>query len=126
MKKDADVVNRLNKTKKELYPDLAAERQAYDRRVSLARKSELQERRNADKSAKAEALRQADLKSYKHLMQVRKLGRARAGSPGCTRRQGVRRADSCSAADVLCNLLEATAGAPHLDRRAAVYRRTAW
>lgn len=37
-----EVINRLNKTKQELYPDLAAQRESYDRGIRLARKSELQ------------------------------------------------------------------------------------
>ena len=83
VKRDPDVLNRLNKTKKELYPDLQAERQAFDRRASSARKSELQERRTADKAAKAEAARQADLRSYKHLMQAgAQLLAGRCGSAG--------------------------------------------
>ena len=70
VRKDSDVVNRLNKTKRELYPDLAAERQAYDRAVSSQRKTEMQQKRSQDKADKEEAMRQADLQSYKHLMQV--------------------------------------------------------
>ena len=37
-----DIVNRLNKTKQELYPDLAAERENYDRGVRAVRKAEVQ------------------------------------------------------------------------------------
>lgn len=37
-----DIINRLNRTKQELYPDLAAERENYDRGIRIARKSELQ------------------------------------------------------------------------------------
>ena len=37
-----DIVNRLNKTKQELYPDLAAERENYDRGIRAARKAEAQ------------------------------------------------------------------------------------
>lgn len=70
VRKDSEAVNRLNKTKKELYPDLAAERQSYDRQVSLQRKTESQQKKSQDKADKEEAMRQADLKSYKHLMQV--------------------------------------------------------
>ena len=39
-----DIVNRLNKTKQELYPDLAAERETYDRGIRAAKKAELQVR----------------------------------------------------------------------------------
>lgn len=37
-----DIVNRLNKTKQELYPDLAAERETYDRGIRAAKKAEVQ------------------------------------------------------------------------------------
>lgn len=37
-----DIVNRLNKTKEELYPDLAAERETYDKGIRAARKVEVQ------------------------------------------------------------------------------------
>lgn len=37
-----DIVNRLNKTKQELYPDLAAERENYDRGIRAVRKAEVQ------------------------------------------------------------------------------------
>ena len=39
-----EVINRLNRTKQELYPDLAAERENYDRGVRLSRKTEMQAR----------------------------------------------------------------------------------
>ena len=37
-----DIVNRLNKTKQELCPDLAAERETYDRGIRAAKKAEVQ------------------------------------------------------------------------------------
>lgn len=37
-----DIVNRLNKTKQELYPDLAAEREHYDRGIRAVRRAEVQ------------------------------------------------------------------------------------
>ena len=37
-----DIVNRLNKTKQELYPDLAAERETYDRGIRAVHKAEVQ------------------------------------------------------------------------------------
>lgn len=37
-----EIINRLNRTRQELYPDLAAERENYDRGIRVARKSELQ------------------------------------------------------------------------------------
>ena len=68
--KSNEVVNRLNRTKKELYPDLAAEREAYDRVIRTQRKADVQAQKRAEKTAKAEAQKQEDLRSYKHLMQV--------------------------------------------------------
>ena len=68
--KSNETVNRLNRTKKELYPDLASERQAYDRTISIQRKADLQAQKKAEKSAKLEAQQQEELRSYKHLMQV--------------------------------------------------------
>ena len=70
VRKDSEVVTRLNKTKKELYPDLQAERQEHDRAVSLQKKTEMQKKRSQDKADKEETMRKADLQSYKHLMQV--------------------------------------------------------
>jgi len=63
-----DIINRLNRTKQELYPDLAAERENYDRGIRIARKSELQTASKAEKLAKEEERRQADLRSYKGIM----------------------------------------------------------
>lgn len=68
--KSNEIVNRLNRTKKELYPDLAREREAYDVIIRSQRKEAVQAQKKQDKAAKAEAERQKDLRSYKHLMQV--------------------------------------------------------
>lgn len=68
--KTNEIVNRLNRSKKELYPDLAQEREAYDRVIRTQRKAEVQAQRKADKAAKTEAERQKDLRSYKHLLEV--------------------------------------------------------
>ena len=68
--KSNEIVNRLNRTKKELYPDLALERQAYDNVIRTQRKSEVQAQKKAEKTAKTEAQQQQDLRSYKHLMQA--------------------------------------------------------
>ncbi|KAK9807146.1 hypothetical protein WJX73_000108 [Symbiochloris irregularis] len=67
--KSNDIVNRLNRTKKELYPDLAQDREAYDRTLRGQRKEAVQAQKKQEKAAKAEAERQKDLRSYKHLMQ---------------------------------------------------------
>ena len=69
--KSNEIVNRLNRTKKELYPDLALERQAFDSAIRNERKSEVQAQKKAEKAAKIQAQQEQDLRSYKHLMQVR-------------------------------------------------------
>ncbi|KAL3148688.1 hypothetical protein ABBQ38_014103 [Trebouxia sp. C0009 RCD-2024] len=63
-----DIVNRLNKTKQELYPDLAAERETYDRGIRATKKAEVQDVKKAERAAKEEEQRQADLRSYKNVM----------------------------------------------------------
>ena len=126
-KRSNEIVNRLNRTKTELYPDLAAEREAYNReactmpqlsnltmpgllieltsalvqlsycmaddqlqiqpvgscdrvekhanqssrisQVRQGRKAETQARKKAEKAAHDEAKREAELRSYKHIMQ---------------------------------------------------------
>lgn len=67
-KKDNDILNRLNKTKRETTPDLAAERQAYDKEVSAERKAQVQAVKRAEKAAKEETKREQELRSYKGLM----------------------------------------------------------
>ena len=74
MTKNNEIVNRLNRTKKELYPDLAQEREAYESVVRTQRRSEVQAQKRAEKAAKAEAEHQKDLRSYKHLMQASSVG----------------------------------------------------
>ncbi|BDA46354.1 Coiled-coil domain-containing protein 25 [Coccomyxa sp. Obi] len=62
------IVNRLNATKREEYPDLAAEREAYDKEVRLVRKAEIQAQKRSEKAAKEAAARELDMRSYKHVM----------------------------------------------------------
>lgn len=70
VKRQADVINRMNKTKREEFPDLAAEREAWDREQRSARKAELQATSRQEKVDRDEKKRQEELKSYKALMQV--------------------------------------------------------
>ena len=42
VKKDSEILRRINKTKVELYPDLALERQGYDQAKSAVNKQMLQ------------------------------------------------------------------------------------
>ena len=46
-KRQNEIVNRLNKTKREEYPDLAAEREAYDKEVREEKKQAFREAENA-------------------------------------------------------------------------------
>lgn len=67
-KKNNDIVNRLNRTKKELYPDLEAERAAYDKEVRGRAKAVAVAQRQEEKAAKEEQKRLDELKSYKNIM----------------------------------------------------------
>eukprot|EP00884_Botryococcus_braunii_P005736 jgi/Botrbrau1/15163/Bobra.0149s0028.1 len=64
-----EVVNRLNRTKREHDPDLEKERETWDKQVRAARKSEIMAQKKAETAAKEQAKREADLRSYKHIMQ---------------------------------------------------------
>eukprot|EP01026_Neomeris_dumetosa_P005891 TRINITY_DN1178_c0_g1_i5.p2 TRINITY_DN1178_c0_g1~~TRINITY_DN1178_c0_g1_i5.p2 ORF type:complete len:189 (-),score=31.39 TRINITY_DN1178_c0_g1_i5:427-993(-) len=67
-KKINDIINRINKTKTESYPDLQAERQAYDKEVSKQKKAEMIKQQKVEKSQREERKRQEELKSYSHIM----------------------------------------------------------
>ena len=67
-KKNNDIVNRLNRTKKEAYPDIEAEREAWDREQRGKSKAEAVAQRQQEKSAKEEQKRIDELKSYKNVM----------------------------------------------------------
>mmetsp|Transcript_7415 Transcript_7415/g.21892 ORF Transcript_7415/g.21892 Transcript_7415/m.21892 type:complete len:218 (-) Transcript_7415:5497-6150(-) len=68
-KRSNEIVNRLNRTKREDNPDLAARREAYDQGVRQGQKAERVEAARAEKEARSEASRQAELRSYSSLMQ---------------------------------------------------------
>ena len=67
-KRQNEIVNRLNKTKREEYPDLAAEREAYDKEVREEKKQAFREAENA--RLEEERAREADreARDYKHIM----------------------------------------------------------
>eukprot|EP01024_Parvocaulis_polyphysoides_P050210 TRINITY_DN4888_c2_g1_i1.p2 TRINITY_DN4888_c2_g1~~TRINITY_DN4888_c2_g1_i1.p2 ORF type:complete len:217 (+),score=28.40 TRINITY_DN4888_c2_g1_i1:125-775(+) len=67
-KKNNEIINRLNKTKIERFPDLQIERLQYDKEISRQRKAEVQKQQQAEKEMKEERKRQEELKSYKHIM----------------------------------------------------------
>jgi NFACT protein RNA binding domain len=67
-KKNNDIVNRLNRSKKELYPDLEAERAAYDKELRGQAKAVAVAQKQEEKAAKEEQKRSDELKSYKNIM----------------------------------------------------------
>ncbi|XP_072170192.1 coiled-coil domain-containing protein 25-like [Diadema setosum] len=67
-KKISEIVNRLNKTKKELKPDLRLEKEARDREEREEAKKELKEKRKQEEEMLKKKKEQAELRSYKSLM----------------------------------------------------------
>jgi hypothetical protein len=59
-----DIVNRLNKTREELYPDLEAEREAWERQERGRAKAAAQAARAAEKDAAEEHRREKEARSY--------------------------------------------------------------
>ena len=77
-----ETVNRLNKTRQERFPDLAAEREAYDAAGRAERKAEERARRKAELESHREREREQQERSYDRIMGVRPPGvRFRAVSP---------------------------------------------
>jgi hypothetical protein len=67
-KRDPQTLKRLEKTKKEAYPDLAAERAAFDASARGEKQAAERQRREDEKAAKDEKRRLDDLRSYKSLL----------------------------------------------------------
>lgn len=67
-RKNNEIINRLERTKKESYPDLRAEKDAYDSQQRSAKRAEERAQRVAEKAAKEEQRRVDDLRTYKSLM----------------------------------------------------------
>jgi hypothetical protein len=67
-KKDNDIVNRLNRTKREEAPDLEAEREAWDREQRGKARAVATAQRAEEKAAKEEKKREQELMSYKNVM----------------------------------------------------------
>lgn len=63
-----DIVNRLKKTERELYPDLAAERDAYDKEQQGKARAVAAARRAEEKAAKEEAQREKERRDYSRIM----------------------------------------------------------
>ena len=76
-----ETVNRLNKTKQERFPDLAAEREAYEAAGRAARKAEERARRKAELETQREREREQQERSYDRIMGVRVLTRAPSLAP---------------------------------------------
>jgi hypothetical protein len=68
VEKSNEIVNRLNKTKQELYPDLEAEKNAWLDARRRARREEAIELKRAEKAEREEALRVKESMSYDRIM----------------------------------------------------------
>jgi len=67
--KTNEIVNRLNRTKKEVTVDLQAQREEYDAKIRAQKKAAVVQQKKEDKIKKDEQKRQAEMKSYSTLMQ---------------------------------------------------------
>mmetsp|Transcript_4349 Transcript_4349/g.10855 ORF Transcript_4349/g.10855 Transcript_4349/m.10855 type:complete len:214 (+) Transcript_4349:186-827(+) len=67
-KRKNDIVNKLNKSKREEYPDLKAQRAAFDAAIKAERKQVVQESKRQEKKEKDMKLEEQDLKSYRAMM----------------------------------------------------------
>ncbi|CAG9784526.1 unnamed protein product [Diatraea saccharalis] len=67
-KKSNEIVNRLNRTKKEAFPDLRLERENRDRSEREDKKKLLREKKEKEKEEEKKKKEEAELKSYSTLM----------------------------------------------------------
>lgn len=67
-KRTNEIINRLNKTKEELYPDLEAEKEAWLAQERKKSKAEAQRLKALEKSEKEEQKRLKELMSYDRIM----------------------------------------------------------
>lgn len=67
-RRNTEIVNRLNKTKKDLSPDLEAERDAWEREQRGKARAEAAAQRQQEKAAREESKRVEELRSYKNVM----------------------------------------------------------
>lgn len=63
-KKSNEIINRLNKTKREGHPDFRAEREQRDREEREDKKKLLREQKEREKEEEARKLKEAELRSY--------------------------------------------------------------
>eukprot|EP00803_Ostreobium_quekettii_P005328 evm.model.scf_804.1 EVM.evm.TU.scf_804.1 scf_804:706-2018(+) len=68
-KKINEIINRLNRTKKECEPDLKGEQEAFEAEMRRKKNAEAHQRRLEEKATREEHKRQKELRSYKTLMQ---------------------------------------------------------
>lgn len=69
-KRNNDVVNRLNKTKKEAFPDLRCERETRDRLEREDKKKIVRELKEKEKEEERRKKEEAELRSYSTLMKT--------------------------------------------------------
>lgn len=67
-KRSNDIVNRLNKTKKESFPDLRVERETRDRLEREDKKKILREQKEKEKEEERRKKEESELRSYSTLM----------------------------------------------------------
>ncbi|KTG46208.1 hypothetical protein cypCar_00005383 [Cyprinus carpio] len=67
-KKINEIINRLEKTKEELYPDLAAEKESRDREERNEKKAQLQEQKKKEKEETKKKKETEELRNYSSLM----------------------------------------------------------
>ena len=80
-----ETVNRLNKTRREAFPDLAAEREAYDVAGRAERKAEERARRKTELELQREREREQQERSYDRIMAVRPSATLERCAPASTR-----------------------------------------
>lgn len=68
-KKMNEIVNRLNKTKQERFPDLKLERESYDREQREEKKKFMKEKQMQEEEEKLRFKKEKELKSYGNIMQ---------------------------------------------------------
>ena len=71
--KNSEVLNRLNKTKQERFPNLAAEREAYDAAVRQARRAQERVRRKEEEALQREREKEKEERSYSRIMDSAKM-----------------------------------------------------
>lgn len=64
-----EIVNRLNRTKKEEFPDLALQRQQRDRKLQQLRKEKAKVQAKADEALKQQRIKEKDARDYKHMFE---------------------------------------------------------